>query len=142
MAIDQSKLTQLQAEVVHILENEKLGASALFKTDTRSVSASGSEILTFDVSMEKIWKMNKIKLSGDPDTFYVTIAIDGKEILARQLLRENNSILDFPSPIFVRNQVWIKVENGTGNAVTISVTLFCTDYSRKDIDDFRRRLGF
>lgn len=142
------KYTQLQAEIIYILENEKLGAMPRWTNWTCRINATSEATYTFVINKQSYWKINKIKMSGPPDTFYITIVIDGrvdkdnKPTFERQILREDNSQLEFKTPILARDSIYIKVENTDLSPQTFSITIEYTEYDKNVVDNFRKELGF
>jgi len=135
------EVATLTGEFVKIFQNENLGATPKFPNYRTEIAGNGSATYKFEVPYNKIYKLKKIKISCEPDVFYVTMWIDGLgDVLPRQMIRADNSVIDLPTEIFVREEIRIYIENTTSSSQTISITLFVTQYEKKLIDDIQREL--
>lgn len=141
----------IASEILGLKVNEYLGASPHFITWTKEVSADSSFSDTIIIPDGKVWKIDRIEIDCEIDTFYLTIAIDSYltgeiqsssgiisgnlDVFPRQLIKEGNWSLEFPTPVLAYNKIYINAENtDTISSQTIYITFFITEYGKKELE--------
>ena len=138
-------LTELQVELIHLLEEEKLGATPYYYPINESVAAnSESNNSKRPGAGTEIFKLQGICF-GDigSNTFYFTFIADGKTIVPRQMLTTANmkALESLSSEILVRSEIYCRFENGTGNTQTFDIVIKYTIYNANSVNDLIRRIG-
>jgi len=144
-------------EILGLKLNELLGVSPHFITWNKEISSGSYFVDEIYVPEQKIWKIDRIEIDCEIDVFYLTIGIDtyktgniqstsniisGQlDVLPRQLIKEGNWSLEFPTPVLAYEKIYIKAENIDTSPQTIFITFFITQYDKKAVEDLIDKLS-
>ena len=136
------KFTELQVDLIHLFEEQAIGARPYAYTIDEDISANDFETYSLKPSSDELWKLSAIHF-GDTClyNFYVTIYAEGKAIVPRQriITPSMNNLLS--AEVLVSSEIWIKLENDTDNDLNPEVLIHYTIYSKKSFEALMARLN-
>ena len=139
-----SGITKVQVELVHLLEQEKLGATPYVYPVAASIVGGTTHPNSKKPDMSKqVFKLTRI-IQGqnfNDNELMFKLIVDGRIIIPRQYLTHANGNIILPTPVLVWTDLATIVENTTANTIAYDCVLLYTIYDRVAVNRLKEQLG-